>query len=85
MWRLCRVWRSLCLNLLSSEQFLLELSKSAAQNVCLLLVRVIAKSEVAIRMRVYKALQILDLGVQGFAKPGLPVIHVIAPGRTPAD
>jgi len=85
MWRLCRVWRSLCLNLLSSEQFLLELSKSAAQNVCLLLVRVIAKPEVAIRMRVYKALEILNLGVQGFAKPGLPVIHVIAPRRTPAD
>lgn len=85
MWRLFRVWRSLCLNLLSSKQFLLELRKSAPQNVCLLLVRVIAKSEVAIRMRVYKALQVLDLGVQGFAKPGLPVIHVIAPRRTPAD
>ena len=85
MWRLFRVWRSLRLNLLGSEQFLLKLRKSAAQNVCLLLVRVIAKSEVAIRMRVYKALEILDLGVQGFAKPGLPVIHVIAPRRTPAD
>ena len=85
MWRLFRAWRSLCLNLLGPEQFLLEVRKSAAQNVCLLLVRVIAKPEVAIRMRVYKALEILDLGVQGFAKPGLPVIHVIAPRRTPAD
>ena len=53
MWRLFRVWRSLCLNLLGPKQFLLEVRKSAAQNVCLLLVRVIAKPEVAIRMRVY--------------------------------
>jgi hypothetical protein len=85
MWRLFRAWRSLCLDLLSLEHFLLELGKSASQKICLLLVRVIAKPEVAIRMRVYKALEILDLGVQGFAKPGLPVIHVIAPRRTPAD
>jgi len=75
----------MCLDHLSPKQFLLELGKSASQNVCLLLVRVIAKPEVAIRMRVYKALEVLDLGVQGFAKPGLPVIHVIAPERTPAD
>ena len=85
MWRLFRVWRSLRLNLLSPKQFLLEVRKSAPQNVCLLLVRWITKAEIPLRMRVYKALQVLDLGVQGFAKPGLPVIHVIAPRRTPAD
>lgn len=85
MWRLFRAWRSLRLDLLSPEQLLLELGESASQNVCLLLVRVIAKPEVAIRMSVYKALHVSDFRSQGLADSRLPVVHVIAPERTPAD
>ena len=68
----------MCLDHLSPKQFLLELGKSASQNVCLLLVRVIAKPEVAIRMSVYKALHVLDLRSQGLTDSRLPgVIHCI--------
>ena len=78
MWRLFRVWRSLCLNLLSSKQLLLGLCELAPENVCLLLVRVIAKPEVAIRVRVYKALQVSDLGSQSLTDSRLPgEVHCI--------
>jgi len=85
MWRLFRARRSLRLDLLSSEQFLLQLRKSAPQNVCLHLVGGITKAEIPLCVGVDQSLQIPYFRPQGFTELGLPIVHVIAPGRTLAD